>query len=114
MPEKIKTEKYIDTQPDLPFDHAIFNPPTIDLTSSPDKPSISSGTNGKSKKKKEKKIGPTYIPATDEFYEQITLLPPPSAVSTIATKALMREFKATMAAQADGSLPFWVKEDSDR
>lgn len=113
MPEKISKEKYIDTQKDDAYDSKIYAPPPkptpiIDLSSSPPpapKPIVAAAPKKKTHR---------YTPAGDDIYKQITLLPPPSETSPQATRAIMRELKATMAAQGGGELPFWVKEDSDR
>jgi hypothetical protein len=114
MPEKISKEKFSDTQKDDHSDLKIYAPPPgpiIDLSASspPPKPKASA-----SKVTEPKKKAHRYTPAGDEIYKKITLLPPPGDTSPQATRQIMRELKATMAEQGVGSLPFWVKEDSDR
>lgn len=96
MPERVSPATFVDNQPDHPSDAALY---------------AACSQEGSASAKVTKA---TYTPYPASFYSKVTLLPPPSGTSRQATKALMRELKAVMAAQDEGILPFWLVPDSDR
>ena len=55
-----------------------------------------------------------FTPSPQSRFQRLELMPPPSATSTMATRALQKEFKAVVKAQKDGELPFYIDPDTDR
>lgn len=90
MPDKLAPARFIDTQPDSPSDAAIYS-------------------YVEPKPKREV----MYSPAPKSRYAKLHMMPNPTYTSTMATKAIMKEHKATMAAQGEGELPFWLVPDGD-
>lgn len=91
MPDTLKPAHFIDTQPDSPSDKALYDyvPP------------------------QPKKVL-QYSPAPKSRYNKVHMMPNPTYTSTSATKAIMREHKATMKVQEEAGLPFWLVPDGDR
>lgn len=55
-----------------------------------------------------------FEPSPHTRYERLTLMPPPTETSTLASKALQREFKQVVTLQQKGELPFYVDPENPR
>ncbi|WWC62233.1 uncharacterized protein I303_104829 [Kwoniella dejecticola CBS 10117] len=85
MPEKLTRTKFVDKEPNDQTDHDILHPP------------------------KKQKID--FKPSPQSRFHKIQLLPPPKDTSVVASKAIAKELKAIVKAQAEGDLPFWINPD---
>jgi hypothetical protein len=90
MPDKLAPARFTDTQPDTQSDAAIY-------------------TYVEPAPKREM----WYSPAPRSRYAKLHMMPNPTYTSTMATKAIMKEHKATMKAQEEVALPFWLVSDGD-
>jgi ubiquitin-conjugating enzyme E2 Q len=85
MPEQLKRMTFIDKEADDEMDAGILNPPSSNFTPSP-----------------------------EDRFAKLELMPPPTETSTVASKALQKEFKALIGLQRANSLPFYINPDTER
>lgn len=56
---------------------------------------------------------PSFIPSGPERFRKLNLMPPPTETSTIASKALQKEFKGLVKLQQRDELPFYIDPGTD-
>ncbi|WVQ80119.1 hypothetical protein IAT38_002220 [Cryptococcus sp. DSM 104549] len=89
MPAKLKPSRLKDTSPNDATDHKILHPPPPPAPVKVWEPTLHARLRG------------------------IPIMPPPVENSVVASKALGKEFKALVKAQAEGKLPFYVDPEGD-
>ena len=88
MPEQLLRTTYVDDQPDDVDDGKLLG-----LAASPK---------------------PVFVPSHPSRFSNLQLMPPPTATSIVATRALSKEFKSLVKQQSEGKLPFYMDPGSDR
>jgi ubiquitin-conjugating enzyme E2 Q len=84
MPEQLVKVAFIDQEPDDETDSKLLKP-----------------------------IAPTFIPSPPERFSKLNLMPPPTETSSIASKALQKEFKNLIKLQNENALPFYIDPGTD-
>ena len=56
---------------------------------------------------------PSFIPSSAERFAKLRLMPPPTETSSVASKALHKEFKSLVKLQERDELPFYVDPGTD-
>ena len=56
---------------------------------------------------------PSFIPSSSERFEKLRLMPPPTETSSVASKALQKEFKSLVKLQEKDELPFYIDPGTD-
>jgi len=55
----------------------------------------------------------SFIPSPPERFAKLDLMPPPTETSTVASKALQKEFKSLVKLQTNDVLPFYIDPGTD-
>lgn len=85
MPKRLESTAFVDEEPDDADDDEILHPK-----------------------------GPILFEASPrERFAKLQMMPPPSSTSTLANRALAKEWKELLQAQAEGGLPFYINPDND-
>jgi ubiquitin-conjugating enzyme E2 Q len=84
MPEQLVKVAFIDQEPDDETDSKLLKPPA-----------------------------PTFVPSPPERFARLNLMPPPTETSSIASKALQKEFKNLIKLQNENALPFYIDPGTD-
>jgi ubiquitin-conjugating enzyme E2 Q len=56
---------------------------------------------------------PSFIPSSPGRFAKLRLMPPPTETSSVASKALQKEFKSLVKLQEKDELPFYVDPGTD-
>jgi ubiquitin-conjugating enzyme E2 Q len=56
---------------------------------------------------------PSFIPSSPERFAKLRLMPPPTETSSVASKALQKEFKSLVKLQEKDELPFYIDPGTD-
>jgi ubiquitin-conjugating enzyme E2 Q len=56
---------------------------------------------------------PSFIPSGPERFTKLRLMPPPTETSSVASKALQKEFKSLVKLQERDELPFYIDPGTD-
>jgi len=56
---------------------------------------------------------PSFIPSPAERFAKLRLMPPPTETSSVASKALQKEFKSLVKLQERDELPFYIDPGTD-
>ena len=56
---------------------------------------------------------PTFIPSPPDRFRRLNLMPPPTETSSVASKALQKEFKNLIKLQIENALPFYIDPGTD-
>ena len=84
MPEKLVRTTYADDMPDDEEDKEIIRP------------------------------SPIFTPSPKSRFDRLQTMPPPSETTSVASRALSKEFKGLIKLQVEGKLPFHIDPETDR
>jgi ubiquitin-conjugating enzyme E2 Q len=56
---------------------------------------------------------PSFMPSSSERFAKLRLMPPPTETSSVASKALQKEFKSLVKLQEKDELPFYIDPGTD-
>jgi hypothetical protein len=84
MPEQLVKVAFKDNEPDDETDSNLLKPPA-----------------------------PIFTPSAPSRFAKLELMPPPIETSTVASKALQKEFKSLVKLQEKDALPFYVDPGTD-
>jgi ubiquitin-conjugating enzyme E2 Q len=56
---------------------------------------------------------PSFIPSSPGRFAKLRLMPPPTETSSVASKALQKEFKSLVKLQEKDELPFYIDPGTD-
>lgn len=59
-------------------------------------------------------LRPKFTPSSEERFDKLQLMPPPTQTSLIASKTLAKEFKGLIKLQNENALPFYINPETER